>query len=520
MRARGAAGILLIFLLIGCSQEKEVAKPAPASPILKIAYRGVIGTLDPITENTAISNSIYSNIFEPLVERDSDLKIVPALAVDWVNPDDRTWIFHLRPGVHFHDGTLLRADDVKFSLERVRQDPASMLASSISMIDKVDVVDERTIKIVTRKPFSILLTKLVDVWILNKAYFSKTHTGEDIPPGTGPYRVQSWQAGKQVRLIANPSYWEGQPPINEVWFDAVPDFETRIKGLLNHEIDILPALEPSALAYEANFRKNNIRILSSPGLTVLMLGMDQHNAKAQFSDAPQNPFKDIRVRKAVYEAINIDHIVKDILKGYALKATQLAAPKVFGFNENIQRLPYDPEDAKKLLQEAGYPKGFTVRLDTTNDRYRNDAEIGRSIAEDLLKVGIHVTLNQQPFEILFRDPERGRASFYLIGWVLPSTDASGALDFLVHSVDTTQGFGSENKGGYSNADLDRLIEQCDATINPDKRGQMLEQIMEKAMADFPYIPLHVESNISASSSRVQWTPRPDEYLYVKSMHFL
>lgn len=517
MRFGLRCALVLVVLFLGCAREPEEQPPSRVSHPLTIAYRGVAGTMDPMAENTLVSNSIYSSIFEPLVVRDANLHIAPALATDWLNPDDRTWVFHLRQGVHFHDGSPLRAEDVKFSMERALHDPHSMLASSLSMVERIDVIDERSVRIVTRKPFSILLARLVDIWILSKDYYAIAHSSTDVPPGTGPYRVKTWRPGESVDLVANPGYWEGKSAVEEVLFESVPDLQKRISGLLDHSIDMLPGLEPTALAFEPSMRQKGIKILNSPGLTVLMLGMDQRRDKTPFCDAPHNPFKDLRVRKAIYQAINIDQIVKHVLKGYASPATQLVAPKVFGFNQSISRLPFDPVASGKLLAEAGYKNGFSVQLDTTNNRYRGDAEIGRSIAEDLSKVGIRVQLNQQPFETMFSQTDRIDTSFSLFGWVLPSTDASGALDFLVHSADASRGFGSQNTGGYNNPELDRLIEESDSMIDPDQRAALLEKIMVKVMEDLPYIPLHVENNIAACASRLKWELRPDETIYLKTI---
>jgi len=234
-------------------------------------------------------------------------------------------------------------------------------------------------------------------------------------------------------------------------------------------------------------------------------------------EPPGNPFLDLRVRKAIYHAINIRHLVNDLLVGHAIEATQPAAPKVFGYNGVIRRLDYDPAAARQLLREAGYPNGFTVRLDVSNNRYRSDVEIGKAIAADLGSIGIRVRLNSMSIEELIALREKMDSSFCMTGWALPSTDVSGAIDYLLHTRQPGKGFGMQNNGGYSNPEVDRLAEESSMTMDPVTRAALLEKALQIAMQDVAVVPLYVENNLSAYSARVLWEPRADEYIYVKSI---
>lgn len=508
--------LALIAALSGC---RPAADKTESPSVLRVAYKATVASLDPIMENTVISNSIYCNIFEPLVVRDANLHITPALATEWSNPDDRTWIFKLRPGLRFHNGAPLRAEDVKFSIERARNNPSSQISSSLTPLERVDILDPGTIRITTRGPYSILLSRLVDIWILPEAHFAHPAGAGDIPPGTGPYYINEWKPSSYVHLKANEKYWGGTPPISEVRFEAIPDLRRRVDALFAGSLHILPLLEPSALKEPYFKRSESVKVLTSSSLATILLGMDLWRDKTPYASTPSNPFRDLRVRQAIYQAINIDHIVRDILHNYATAATQVVAPKVFGFNESLKRPGYDPEQARRLLKEAGYPNGFDVRFDITNDRYRNDAEVGAAIAQDLAAVGIRASLHPVPMKEFLPIFTSRDTSLYMMGFTLPSTDASGAFDFLIHTRDLNHGYGRDNCGGYSNPEVDRLIERSSETMAPENRAKLLMEAMARTMQDLPMIPLHVESSVSMCSSHVEWDNRPDEYLYCNTIRF-
>ncbi|MBI2840286.1 MAG: hypothetical protein HYX75_18370 [Acidobacteria bacterium] len=509
-------GLVVSTPLTCCRSQDHRETTSP--PSLVIAYKSTVASMDPITENTVISNSIYCNVFEPLVFRDERMRIRPLLAVTWLNPDDRTWVFKLRAGVRFHDGSPLRAEDVRYSLERARNDSSSTLAGSLTTLESVDVIDEGTVRIVTKKPYSMLLGRLVDIWIL-PAPRSVNEPSTDAPPGTGPYRLKSWKQNDSVLLEANPTYWGARPSVQRARFVAIPDARTRLEGLKQGKISILPSLEPVAFGDADLLDRRRFRLQSSPGLLVIYLGMKLRRENQVGSETVVNPFFDRRVREAVQRAIDVDHIVDNILQRNAIPATQIVAPGLFGYCDEVRRPPYDPEGAKKLLREAGYGRGFAVRLDLTDNRYRNDLEIGKAIANDLGKVGIRVSLNPMPIGALNESLRAHTSSFFMRGWSLPSADASGAFDFCVHTADPRGGYGSENSGGYSNPEVDRLIERSAETMQPKQRLQLLEHTMKLVMHDLPYVPLHVENNVAASLAEVEWRNRPDEFIYVQSIRF-
>jgi peptide/nickel transport system substrate-binding protein len=504
------AGTLL--LLIGCGPAHEPTTDAPVT----IAYRSLVSSLDPISENTVISNSLYSNVFEPLVRRDRAMKIAPALAVEWASPDDRTWVFRLRPDVLFHDGARLRPQDVRFSLERARGDPSSTLSGLLTVLARVEVAGPDTVRIVTRKPCSTLLNRLAEIWILPEGFFAQQRSSFAVP-GTGPYRVTSWKKGEFVLLERNARYWGEAPPVPRVRFEAVSDLRQRLVGLTQSRIDLLPLLEPSALEDPSLRQGGNVVVKTVPGLTVLYLAMDVWRDKTPYVDRPGNPFRDARVRKAIYNAVDATRIVREVMKGRATPATQLVAPKVLGYNRQIKRLEHDPEAARTLLKQAGYADGFRVRLDVTNNRYQNDLQIGQAIVRDLQAVGIQARLNPVDKDTLLRMRDSRDTSFYMAGWIDGSADSGSLFDFLVHSRDPARAYGTSNGGGYSNPEVDRLIEESSGEMAPFRRIALLERAMQLTMEDGALIPLHVEHNITALSARLQWEPRSDELLFANTI---
>lgn len=500
---------VVLLLLICCRRVDETASRTSVT----IAYRSLASSLDPFIENTVISNSIYSNIFEPLVRRDENMKIVPALAQEWSSPDDRSWVFRLRRDVLFHDGSRLRPQDVRSSLERARSDPSSGLSGVLTVLARVEVTGLDTVRIVTHKPCSTLLNRLAEIWILPEG----TSSQEALVPGTGPYRVKSWKKGEFILLERNGRYWGEPAPISPVRFQAVPDLRERTMGLAQGRFDMLPLLEPSALEDESIRGNESVVLQSVPSLMVLYLAMDVWREKTPHVDQPVNPFRDIRVRKAVYHGINSARILRDVMKDRANSATQLVAPRVLGYNREIKRLAHDAETARDLLKQSGYPQGFRVRLDVTNNRYQNDVQIGQAVVQDLQAIGIQVQLNAVDKDTLLRMRDSRETSFYMAGWMDGSADAGSLFDFLVHSRDPSRAYGTANGGGYSNPEVDRLIEQASEEMVPFRRIALLERSMRLTMDDFALIPLHVEHNITAISRRLQWEARSDELLFANTI---
>ncbi len=475
-------------------------------------------SLDPYFHNETPTNSLNRNVHDGLVQFDSELKVLPALATKWDNPDNLTWIFHLRKGVKFHNGDPFTAEDVKFSIERCKNWERSGFKATVSQVDKVEVIDPHTVKVTTKKPFGILPRKLAQVVILSKK-FAEAH-GDDYlathENGTGPYIVQEWVKGDHLTLVANKNYWGGAPKIGKAFVRPLTNDATRTAAILSgevHVIDDLPVRDVDRV--KAN---KKVQVVSRPGLRLIYLQMDHDRADSPKVQSPtgKNPFMDARVRKAIYLGIDEDAIVEHVMNKFAFPAGQFYPSAVFGYDETIKRPACNPQKAKGLLAEAGYPNGFTVTLDSPNDRYVNDEKIAQAVASSLAKIGITVKVNALPKATFFPMTDRRETSFFLIGWACGDGDASAFLDGIAHTFDKQKGYGRYNRGRYSNSKVDELVEAASATVVPQERLKaMIEAQRIALLEDQAFIPLHFSVDLYAISKKIAWKPRADHYFYYR-----
>jgi peptide/nickel transport system substrate-binding protein len=275
------------------------------------------------------------------------------------------------------------------------------------------------------------------------------------------------------------------------------------------EIDIMVNVPPRFVQNAEKIK--GYHIVKRPSLRLIYLGLDVGRDKTPgIASSPPNPLKDPRVRQAIMAAIDNRLIVKTIMGGNAAPADQLFPEGVVGYDPSIKLARPDPERAKRLLAEAGYAKGFTVRLDGPNDRYVNDAGILQAVAAQLARVGITVQVNALPKSRFFAEDEQGNNTFFLIGWADTNGDGAGTFDHLLHTPDAVHGYGEANTSThYSNPAVDRLDEQASREFDPVRRAALLQQANRLVMQDLPHIPLHYQLDIYAVSDRVQWSPRRD-----------
>ncbi|MCK4260269.1 MAG: ABC transporter substrate-binding protein [Halanaerobiales bacterium] len=457
-------------------------------------------TLDPLTYNETPTNSVNANIFEALTALDNKMNVLPGLAESWENPDDLTWVFNLRKGVVFHNGDTFDADDVLFSLDRTMNHPKSQLKSDVAEIVSVKKIDSYTVEIKTESPFPILARKLKSIWIYSKEYVEQ-HDDQYLtnhPNGTGPYKLKKWVKDNALTLTAFDQYWNGKAQIEEVTFKPIPNAATRVAALLSGEAEIvidLPVQDVDRVK-----KKKNVQVVPRPSMRLIFLGMNTQ----------EGPFANLKVRQAVYYAINEDEIVKYVMSEHAYPAGQFYPDFIFGYNPEIKRVAYDPEKAKELLKEAGYPNGFEITLDAPNDRYVNDGQIVQAVAIQLAKVGIKINLEVQPKASYFNKVLAKNTNFYLLGWSNSNGDGIGTLNGLLHTPDDK--YGRFNLGNYSNLEVDRLVEESSTIIDPEKRLKVMQEAVKLAMDDVVQIPLHYQEDLYGVKNNVIWEPRPDKYV--------
>ena len=376
------------------------ARPlAPATSMLRIGHEGDVMTLDPLAVAEATTHSVLSNIYEPLVTFDRDMRLVPALAVSWQAPDERTWLFKLRGNARFHDGRVVAASDVHFALERARSDPGSGVRGQLSTVEAVEEVDSLTVKVTTRGPDPLLLNRLSYVLIAPKA-----SSPGPAAAGTGPYRILRWDPGRSLDVEAFTDYWNGRPPIDRVRFLPLQETDQVLAALRLGQVDVVRWLSEQRIREFEGLP--GIRVASRPGLSSYYLWIDSRPRPV----GDRNPFADKRVRHALSLALDRKEIVRR-LGGRGVVADQLVQQGVFGYISTLPPLGFDPDQARRLLKLAGHPKGFEVSM--SHRPGEAVAGLAGMVRDMLGAVGIQVTLVSPPWPEMMSAWDAGRLPFFL-----------------------------------------------------------------------------------------------------------
>ncbi len=522
----------LIRLLGAAALALGLAAGVADAKTFRYAFQGDLKSLDPYTLNETFTIGAQGNVYEGLTKRDKDLKIVPGLAESWETLDPLHWRFHLRKGVKFQNGEDFTADDVVFSADRVRAN-GSNFSSRIPADAKFVKVDDYTVDVVLSSPNPILTAEWDTWYIVSKKWCEANDSVAPTPAsattpsyialhanGTGPFVVVSHQPGVKTVFRPNPTWW-GKPEHNltEVVFTTISQDATRVAALLSGEVDMI---DPVPLQDIQRVNANpNTRVMAGPEARVIFLGFDQHRDELKYSNVKgKNPFKDVRVRKAFYQAIDEDTIKTKVMRGLASPTPLMVPASVFPVSKmgpDFKRFPYDPEAAKKLLADAGYPNGFEVGLDCPNDRYVNDGPICEAIIGMLARVGVKVTPMIQPKAKYFGKVMASGGfdtSFYLLGWQPSSFDSWNVL-YTIMGCRTEQGLGrgNTNFGDYCNPEFDALTDKVLVESDMAKRDDLIKQAYILGLqTDVGYIPLHEQSLAWGVSKKIDIVQRPDNQI--------
>lgn len=471
--------------------------------------------LDPHQQNETTTNMLCAHIFDSLVHYTENLEVIPGLAKEWTRESDTEWVFHLEEGVKFHNGNDFTAEDVKYSVDRVRD---TIIANIVSNVQSVEIVDDYTVKIETVKPYAVLLRDLEKVKIVDKDYVEEV--GDDTfnrePVGTGPYKLVEWIKSDHIKMEANEDYWGQVPEIETVIFRPITNNATRTAALLSGDVDFINDVPVRDAERIAN--NSDLDLIKKPSLRLIYLHLDGWRDKSPTIDLPENPLQDIRVRQAIYYGINVDAIVQFTMDGHAYPAEQFVQSSHLGYVEGVERYPYDPEKARELLAEAGYPDGFTVTLDSPNDRYVNDAQVAQAIASQLSKIGINIELNLMPKSLFFDYVRPGdKSSIVMSGWSATSGGAGRMYEVFLVSRDTYEGLGGSNRGHYSNSEFDQAVINASSTASIEERDQYLQKATQIALDDLALIPLYYQEDLLAKKDFIEYTPRVDNYILASEM---
>jgi peptide/nickel transport system substrate-binding protein len=468
--------------------------------------------MNPHGDDSDAGLQYFANFFDGLLQRKgSDGTLAPALAERWERLDALSWKFYLRKGVKFHDGNPFDAADVKFSFERLSNPEVSEFLNTGKSIDTIEVIDDYTVVIKTKQPIPWFANNMHQIFMMDKESTEARDPGDVMvkPIGTGAYKLEEWVKGSYVRMVANEDYWEGAPPIKKVEIRPITESSTRFAALVSGQVDIVTGV-PVEL-FDKVKGNPKLEIVSRPARRSIFLAL---------GNKPGSPMADIRVRKAMFMAINEGEIIEKIMRGHAAFAAQVPDPPTIGYNADIKRLPYDPGMAKKLLKEAGYEKGFEVTLTGPNDRYIQDAKIAEAVARYLAKVGIKAKLDVKPKSIFFPEVSAGKLEFYLIGWFDGTFDMGRTYYKIAHSRDEKRGFGELNGTNFSDPEIDKLLESTADIIDVAEREKVLQKLNKMAMVDkIVWIPLHYQVDLYAiqKGKGIKFSPRPDRWIVYKEI---
>ncbi len=451
-------------------------------------------SLDPVITCDRTTIKVLRNLYEPLFSLDRNAHLVPELAKSSEFVDDLTWRIKLREGIRFHNGEPFNAESVKFTIDFVLNPNNKCLTiTKIDRIERVEIIDEYTVKIITKKPFPTLLENLEGI-CMAPAKLVKERGMEYLtnhPCGTGPYKLESWSRDSEIRLIKNEQYWKGVPQIDKVVFKIIPEEGARVAALMVGEVDLIHGVPPHLINQINNSGVASVKQI--PGRLVVFIALDNIN---------EGPMKDVRVRQAMNYGVDVDEIIRTVMEGNATRCPGPLATINKHFDPSLKPYPYDPEKAKDLLKEAGYGKGLNLTLHSPQGRYLRDKEFSQAIAAQLAKIGVNV-----------------KVKFHEWGTYLKMLKAIKAPDMSV-----TGRADQELDGGimynwfktnapwvhFSDPEVDKEIEKACAIINPAKRAEAMKKLQAIIQKAAPWIFLWQQHDIYGVSNRLDWEPRPDQ----------
>lgn len=515
---RNAATLLAAALL-------AIALPLVASTAgaqeLKIGLKTEPSSLDPQYHNLGPNNQIALHLFDALIAKDDKQLPVPALALSWKTVSDTVWEFKLRPNVKFHDGSPFTAEDVVFTYERAAKVPNSPSPFTLvtRQMTRLEIVDPLTLRITTSAPAPLLPYDLSSLPILSHtaaaggAPEGKTtaelNRGEGLI-GTGPFKFVEWKRGAELVLARNDQYWGPKPAWEKVTFRPMTNAASRVAALLSGDVDVIE--DPPTADLPKLKKDPKLTLAEAVSSRVIYLALDQFAEPSPgIPDTEgKNPLKDKRVRQALSQAIDRKGIVDKIMEGVALPAGDLLPWPAFGTRKDTQPDRYDPAGAKKLLADAGYPKGFSITLGTPNGRYINDLKVAQAVASFWSRIGVKTEVEATAPPVFFKNRDEFKYSAYLAGWGSDTGEMSNPLRSLAATPSREKGMGGTNRGRYSNPEMDAKLEEALRTVDDKKREALLQEASRIVMSDYGMLPLHFELSVWAMRKGITYVGRADQ----------
>ena len=492
---------------------------------LRWAAAGDPQTMDPHSQNEGLTNSVNSQVYEFLIQRDKKLQRMPGLATAWKQIDALTWQFTLRKGVKFHDGAPFTADDVVFSMERVKH-ANSQLRVYGNQVGVARKIDDHTVEFKLPQVNPIFLDHIAALNIMNKAWSEKNNCTTPLDyknkeekftslnaNGTGPFRLVSRQPDIKTIWKKNDAWWgKHEGNITSVTYSSIKNDATRVAALISGELDFV--LDPPPQDMERLEKTAGIKVVKGVENRVIFIGMDQARDDLLYSSVKgKNPFKDKKVRQAMYQAIDIETIRTKLMRGQAFPTGGITPSPLGAFNDPAieKRRPFDVAAATKLMAEAGYPQGFEVTLNCPNNRYVNDEKICQALAAMWAKINIKIKLDAQPRSTYFPRLDKLDTSLYMLGWGGAITDAETALTPVLRNRGAS-GVGDYNYGNYKNAKLDEAAAASSKEPDVAKREALIKQALLAHNDEVNHLPLHRQVIPWATRSNLSVVHRADNFL--------
>jgi len=504
------------------------AVPLVDAKTLRWAGRGDPQTMDPYSQNENLTNNINNLVYDTLVMRDKDLKVIPGLATSWEQLNPTTWRFKLRTGVKFHDGAAFTADDVVFSFQRATEDTSQIRAYARAS-GKPRKIDDHTVEFVTDGPNPIELEHLVTIFIMNKAWCEKNKCMKPLDfknkeemitarnaNGTGAFVLKTREPDVKTVLAKNPAWWGWKEKrfdgnVTEIVYTPIVNDATRLAALVAGNVDLINDPAPQDVPRLA--QTPGVRVIEGFEQRIVFIGMDQGRDELLYSSVKgKNPFKDKRVRAALYHAIDIEAIHKATMRGLSKPSGAMTPSPATTTPEIEKRFAFDPALSKKLLVDAGYPNGFEIQLDCPNNRYVNDERICQALAAMWTKIGVNTKLVTLPRAQYFPKLEKLDTSLYMLGWGGASTDPIFTLQPVL-STYNGKGDGDYNYGRYTDPKFDAIVGEVKVEMNPEKRLALMRRALEIQRAEMYHLPLHRQVIPWAARSNVDIPHRADNQVW-------
>lgn len=477
--------IALLCLCLG-------AVPAGAKT-LRMAYDSDPTSLDPHEQLSGATLQMSHLLFDPLVRFKQDLTVEPRLAKSWEKIDERTTRFHLREGVKFQSGRTLSAEDVVWTVNRLKQSPD--FKALFEPFEGARVIDGLTVDLITKGPYPLVMNLATYIFPMDRLFYSGTDekgrpkdaivkSGSSFASmhasGTGPFIVTEREPGVRLVMKRFADYWDKSSAgnVDEIVFTPIKEPATRVAALLAGDVDFIAPVPPTDFARIG--ADPCCTLITMPSTRIITFELNQKRVEA---------FKDPRVRLAINFAINREGIAEKILRGSGTAAGELSPPGYAGYDPAL--VPrYDLDKARALMKEAGYENGFSVTMMAPNNRYIEDARIAEAVAAMLAKINIKVDLQTVPKAQYWQRFDERAADIMMIGWQSDTQDSANFYEFLTMTPDKATGYGQYNAGNYSNPEVDRLTLSTQTMTDPKARAEVLKKIERILYDDAALVPLH------------------------------